>query len=191
MIRRRSTRPPIWIDVAGEVDGVLGVGVFILFSGLSSVSVSVLVSVLGGVLGGVNGGVNGVDFVGGVVGVGVSVLGGVVILLIARGRGHSVRGRRPRPSGLPGGVGWLRVSLGGTMRRLLHACTSVDRLVDYLLDRTVDKLPAAVSARFAEEWQDHRTHYSGWRLVWWALCVRATALRTVAALGPARLPRDS
>jgi hypothetical protein len=77
------------------------------------------------------------------------------------------------------------------MRRLLHACASVDRLVDYLLDRTVEKLPAATRARFAEEWQDHRQHYSGWRLVWWALCVRATAMHTVASLGPARLTRDS
>jgi hypothetical protein len=67
----------------------------------------------------------------------------------------------------------------------------VDGLVDYLLERAVDTLPAAARARFAEEWLDHRQHYCGWRLVWWALWVRATALRTVAALGPARLPRDS
>lgn len=59
------------------------------------------------------------------------------------------------------------------------------------LDQAVKKLLEASKARFAEEWQGHRTHYSGWRLVWWALCVRATAIRTVAALGPARLPRDS
>jgi hypothetical protein len=112
-----------------------------------------------------------------------------------------VRVQRTRSSGLSGGpcsrarvksgLGWLRVSRGGNMRHLLHACTSVDRLVDYLLDRAVDKLPAAASARFAEEWRDHRQHYSGWRLVWWALCVRATAMRTVTALEPARLSRDS
>jgi hypothetical protein len=108
-----------------------------------------------------------------------------------QGRGRSVRVRRTRSSGSPGGVGWRRVSLGGTMRRLLRACASVDRLVDYLLDRAVEKLPAPARARFAEEWQDHRQHYSGWRLVWWALCVRATALRTVAGIGSARLPRDS
>ncbi|MBV9313139.1 MAG: hypothetical protein JO100_05210 [Pseudonocardia sp.] len=77
------------------------------------------------------------------------------------------------------------------MRRLLSACTSVERLVDHLLDRAVGKLPEASRARFAEEWQDHRTHLSGWRLVWWALCVRALAMRTAAALGPSRLPRDS
>ncbi|MGH3752735.1 MAG: hypothetical protein ACRDRP_08570 [Pseudonocardiaceae bacterium] len=88
-------------------------------------------------------------------------------------------------------MGGLRVCRGGTLRGLLRACTSVDRLVDYLLDRAVEKLPAAASARFAEEWRDHRQHYSGWRLVWWALCVRATAMRTVAALGSAQLPRDS
>lgn len=102
-----------------------------------------------------------------------------------------VRVRRTRASGFPGGLGWLRVSHGGAMRHLPHACTSVDRLGDYLLDRAVDKLPAAASARFSEEWRDHRQHYSGWRLVWWALWVRATAMRTVTALEPARLSRDS
>jgi hypothetical protein len=102
-----------------------------------------------------------------------------------------VQVRRTRASGLSGGLGWLRVSRGGNMRHLPYACTSVDGLVDYLLDRAVDKLPAAASARFAEEWRDHRQHYSGWRLVWWALCVRATAMRTVTALEPARLSRDS
>jgi hypothetical protein len=121
---------------------------------------------------------------------GVTGVGDVLIDRI-QGRGRSVRVRRTRSSGRSGGVGWRRVSLGGNMRRLLHACASVDRLVDYLLDRAVEKLPAAASARFAEEWQDHRQHYSGWRLVWWALCVRATAMRTDAVLGPAGLPRDS
>ncbi len=107
-----------------------------------------------------------------------------------QGRGRSVRVRRTRSSGSPGGVGWRRVSLGGTMRRLLRACTTADHLVDYLLARAVEKLPAAASARFAEEWQDHRQHYCGWRLVWWALWVRATALRTGTALEPARLSRE-
>ncbi|MGH4006915.1 MAG: hypothetical protein ACRDTH_01875 [Pseudonocardiaceae bacterium] len=135
-----------------------------------------------------------VGVVGGVVGVVVGGVGGVVggvLIDNAQGRGRSVRVRRTQSSGWRGGLGGLRVSLCGNMRRLLQACTSVDRLVDYLLNRTVEKLPAAASARFAEEWQDHRKHYSGWRLVWWALCVRATAMRTVTALGPARLPRDS
>jgi hypothetical protein len=98
--------------------------------------------------------------------------------------------RRTRSSGRSGGVGGLRVCRGGTLRGLLRACTSVDRLVDYLLDRAVDTLPAPARARFAEEWQDHRQHYCGWRLVWWALWVRATVLRTVTALGSARLPRE-
>ena len=154
-------RSTIWISVAVAVSVV--------------VSVSVSVS----------------DVVGVGVSLSLSLSLSVATLRFARERGHSVRVRRPQSSGLPGGVGGLRVSLGDTMRCLLQACTSVDRLVDYLLDRTVEKLPAAASARFAEEWQDHRKHYSGWRLVWWALCVRATAMRTVAALGPARLPRDS
>jgi hypothetical protein len=128
---------------------------------------------------------------GGVAGGSVAAAAAGAVIHLIQGRGRSVRVRRTRSSGSPGGLGWRRVSLGGNMRRLLHACASVDRLVDYLLDRAVEKLPAAASARFAEEWQDHRKHYSGWRLVWWALCVRATARHTVAGLGPAGLPRDS
>jgi hypothetical protein len=128
-------------------------------------------------------------FVVGVVG-GVGGVGGVVITVWTAFLAP-VRVRRTRASGLSGGSGWLRVSRGGNMRHLPHACTSVDRLVDYLLDRAVDKLPAAASARFTEEWRDHRQHYSGGRLVWWALCVRAMAMRTVTALEPARLSRDS
>ncbi|MGH7749059.1 MAG: hypothetical protein ACREQ5_30480 [Candidatus Dormibacteria bacterium] len=120
-----------------------------------------------------------------------SVTSAAGFVISAVGALSNARGRRTRSSGWSGGVGGLRVCRGGTLRRVLRACISVDRLVDYLLDRAVDKLPAAARARFAEEWRDHRTHYSGRRLVWWALCVRATTLRTVTALGePARLPRD-
>ncbi|HSZ28707.1 MAG TPA: hypothetical protein VK784_02990 [Pseudonocardiaceae bacterium] len=130
--------------------------------------------------------------VGAVVVVGILVVVGIVVVWAAWAAFLAlVRVRGTRTSGLPGGLGWLRVSRGGNMRHLPHACTSVNGLVDYLLDRAVDKLPAAASARFAEEWRDHRQHYSGWRLVWWALCVRATAMRTVTALEPARLSRDS
>jgi hypothetical protein len=126
--------------------------------------------------------------------VGVNVFVVFVVLVVlgvwararAPVRGRRVRGRRTRS----GGVGGLRVCRGGTRRGLLGACTSVECLVDYLLDRAVDRLPAAVRARFAEEWLDHRQHYCGWQLVWWALWVRATALRTVTALEPARLPRE-
>jgi cobalamin synthase len=103
-------------------------------------------------------------------------------------RGH--RGRDTQSSGLSCGLGSPRVS-GDGLRHLLSACTSVDRLVDYLLVWAAGKLPEASRARFAEEWHDHRQHYSGWRLVWWALCVRATAMRTVAALGPSPLSRDN
>jgi hypothetical protein len=107
-----------------------------------------------------------------------------------RERGRGVGVRRTRSSGVSTRVGRPRVSFSGGMRRLLQAGTSVDRLVDYLLDRAVDKLPVAAGARFAEEWRDHRQHYRGWRLLWWALCVRATAMRTVAELGPARRARE-
>jgi len=145
--------------------------------------------------------------VGGVVGVGGGV--GVVVSVVVSGVGGAVSAvggvglwrtlvraqrtgafRPTRSSERPGGVGGLRVCRGGTRRGLLRTCTSVDGLVDYLLERAVDTLPAAARARFAEEWLDHRQHFSGWRLVWWALWVRATALRTATALGPAQLPRD-
>ena len=41
----------------------------------------------------------------------------------------------------------------------------------------VRQLPQGLRDRYAEEWADQRTHLSGWRLVWWALCLRATATR--------------
>jgi hypothetical protein len=151
----------------------------------------VVVGIVAGVAGDY-GGDGGDAVVGAVVVVGILVVVGIVVVWAAWAAFLAlVRVRGTRTSGLPGGLGWLRVSRGGNMRHLPHACTSVNGLVDYLLDRAVDKLPAAASARFAEEWRDHRQHYSGWRLVWWALCVRATAMRTVTALEPARLSRDS
>jgi choline-glycine betaine transporter len=120
----------------------------------------------------------------------LAVLAVLTTLAAVTAAALSVRGRRTRSLGRVGGVGGLRVCRGGTRRGLLCACTSVERLVDYLVNRALDTLPAAARARFAEEWQDHRQHYAGWRLVWWALWVRATARRTVTALGPAGLSRD-
>jgi hypothetical protein len=176
MIRRPPTRLP-----AGLLATAAGVLAAAVLAAASAVLVAVVVAVVGSVAAGP------------VAVAVVFVVGGAGVALRNRvqGRGRSVRVRRTRSSGSPGGLRRRRVSLGGNMQRLLHACASVDRLVDYLLDRTVEKLPAATGARFAEEWQDHRQHYSGLRLVWWALCVRATARRTVATLGPARLPRDN
>jgi hypothetical protein len=177
-------RPPTWLSILGilvaaAVDGVVAVvGVVGVVAAIIGVALVVVNAADAAVI----------TFVGA-----VGVVAAVAVVVAVVGAAAQIRGRRirrTRSSGASGGLE-LRVSLGGNTRRLLHACTSVDRLVDYLLDRTVEKLPAAASARFAEEWQDHRQHYSGWRLVWWALWVRATALRTVTALGPARLPRDS
>lgn len=53
-----------------------------------------------------------------------------------------------------------------------------DWTVDHLLGQGVQALPAPFRERFAEEWADHRSHYRGWRLLWWALCVRVTTTRT-------------
>jgi hypothetical protein len=169
MIRRPPTRPPV---------GLLAASVIVAVVALAAAALA------------------GVAALAAVVGAFAAAVAAVaaVVFVAARGAGALiglVRVQRTRSSGSPGGLGWRCVSLGGNMRRLLHACASVDRLVDYLLDQTVQKLPAATRDRFAEEWQDHRQHYSGWRLVWWALCVRATAMHTVASLGPARLTRDS
>jgi hypothetical protein len=188
MIRRPPTRRPgadrlfafaAFAAFVTVVDAVVGtaVGTGIVTGGVvTAVSTAAAVAVV----------VTGLVAIAGAV-----VIGGVTLIHRLQGQGRSVRVRRTRSSGSPGGLGWRHVSLGGNMRSLLHACTSVDRLVDCLLDRAVEKLPAVASARFAEEWQDHRQHRSGWRLVWWALCVRATARHTVAGLGPAGLPRDS
>lgn len=66
----------------------------------------------------------------------------------------------------------------------------VEALVDHLHLRAVALLPiGADRERWAEEWAEHRTHLRGVRLVWWALCTRATASRTAAELRHARLPR--
>jgi hypothetical protein len=62
-------------------------------------------------------------------------------------------------------------------------------LAEYLLVRAVRRLPEGFRERYAEEWYEHRTHRSGCRLLWWALCVRATAARTGRELQDARLPR--
>jgi hypothetical protein len=136
------------------------------------------------------GGLGGVFVVGGggsLVGI---VVGSVLVLVSLDVLVRAGPFRRTRSSGRSGGMERPRVCRGGTARGLLRAWTSVDRLVNYLLDRAVDTLPAAARDRYTEEWHDHRQHYCGWRLVWWALWVRATALRTGTALEPARLPRE-
>lgn len=167
---------------------LVGVGLAVLVGGILGVLIGgvliggvfvpgVLVLVLGGG--------------GGVLVIGALVLGVTVDVVLGQVRVHSVQGHRTPSSGLSGRSGGLRVSRSGALRDLLHACTSVERLADYLLDRAIDKLPPTARARFAEEWQDHRQHRSGWRRLWWALGVRATARRIVTALGPAQLPRDS
>jgi len=66
----------------------------------------------------------------------------------------------------------------------------VDTMVNYLLLRAAALFPTeAARERWAEEWADHRAHLRGLRLLWWALCTRATASRTAAELRRARLPR--
>jgi hypothetical protein len=64
------------------------------------------------------------------------------------------------------------VSIGGLRARGTH------RLVSLLLDAALERLPEPSRLRWAEEWAEHRTHHRGGRLIWWALCLRATAART-------------
>jgi len=109
-----------------------------------------------------------------------------------------VAGSRDRlKSCFSSGIRWLRdsfrrrsraaVASGRGHRLRIHE--TVDYLVDYLVERAVRRLPEGARDRFAEEWLDHRSHLQGWRLLWWALCVRATAALTASELEHARLPR--
>ena len=63
------------------------------------------------------------------------------------------------------------------------------RVVDRLLAAALLRLPAELRERYAEEWADHRSHKVGWRLLWWAFWLRATAARTAREYRHARLPR--
>jgi hypothetical protein len=67
----------------------------------------------------------------------------------------------------------------------------IDRLVDWLLDSAVRQLPDGLRDRWAEEWAEHRTQRRGWRLVWWALCLRAVASRTGKEYRRAQLPNSN
>jgi hypothetical protein len=67
----------------------------------------------------------------------------------------------------------------------------IDRLVSYLLDSAVQQLPDGLWDRWAEEWAEHRTQRRGWRLVWWALCLRAVASRTGQEYRRAQLPNSN
>ncbi len=64
----------------------------------------------------------------------------------------------------------------------------IDRAINHLLARGARVIPESFRERFVEEWADHRTHYRGWRLLWWALCVRVTATRTAGELRAAQVP---
>jgi hypothetical protein len=152
-----------------------------------------VVTVRGIVVTVVGGGVVGVvlSVVGDILGLVVTVVVGAVVADVERRRSGAASSRggggdRARPA-LAGG----RRTTGERLRPRwwLHECRTVGRLADYLLDRAGRRLPEAFRDRFAEEWQDHRTHYRGWRLLWWAFCVRATAFRTAGELQQARLPR--
>jgi hypothetical protein len=99
------------------------------------------------------------------------------------GRGNKVRRGRP---GLFTGH-WRRpkpAGAGDTPGALLSA----GWLAEWLLAGAVGRLPEGFRERYAEEWGEHRTHRSGWRLLWWAVCVRATAARTARELQHPRLP---
>jgi hypothetical protein len=170
----------------------------VVLSGVIGVS-GVLIGVIG-VLSGVIGVIGGVlSVLSGVIGVIFVVLSGVIGVIgdigdvLVRERWQAMRSSRQ--GGRSGGSGlaqpaWRRpqAAEGDAGRRLL-VCLTVDGLVNHLLDRAARQLPQAYRDRFAEEWQDHRTHLHGLRLVWWALCARATAFRTGHELRRVELPR--
>ncbi|MCM3920259.1 hypothetical protein ND748_00960 [Frankia sp. AiPs1] len=93
--------------------------------------------------------------------------------------------RREMPSG--SWRGWFYQADSASERRL-RVHMNANRLATHLLARASHRLPEPFRERFTEEWQDHRAHYQGWRLLWWALCVRATATRTARELRRAQLP---
>lgn len=56
-------------------------------------------------------------------------------------------------------------------------------VVDHVLASAVDRLPETDRDRWAEEWNDHRLmHDHVFGLLWWAICLRASAARLAAAL---------
>lgn len=71
---------------------------------------------------------------------------------------------------------------------LLRMGEVLGRAVDHLLGHAAHSLPTPFQERFTEEWADHRSYHHGWRLFWWALCVRATATRTARELRTTQLP---
>lgn len=92
--------------------------------------------------------------------------------------------------------GWLRnpfvrgrLSDDGSLVYLSATATTAERLVSILLQSALAQLPPQVRERWAEEWAEHGAQRNGWRLVWWALCVRATATRTGREYRCARLPQ--
>jgi hypothetical protein len=152
--------------------------------------VEIILGLVYGVVGGVFGYVGTHLVLGGIFGFGfgVGVFGLVAGVLSLRWEIRASRDRARRS-----GLAWpararQRAAEGGFGWRFL-ACLTVDGLVDHLLGRAARQLPRAFRERFTEEWEDHRTHLRGVRLVWWALCVRATATRTGRELRRAELPR--
>jgi hypothetical protein len=164
------------LDVLGVVIGgggpvVLGVFIFILGGGVHDVVIGGGVVLSGVVIGASVGGVDVVD---------------VVDDFFADVR-RARKGGRGR-TGLRVG-GWRRPESGDVSDTpgVRLAWVSAGRLAEYLVARAVRR-PEGFRERYAEEWYEHRTHRSGWPLLWWALCVRATAARTGRELQDARLP---
>jgi hypothetical protein len=89
--------------------------------------------------------------------------------------GHLRRGERERPKNpftRP-----RRRPRGNTMTQVARSPLS-GRLAAVLVHGAVLQLPHEQRERWAEEWAEHGAHRTGWRLLWWALCLRATAART-------------
>ena len=72
--------------------------------------------------------------------------------------------------------------------KLAAISIDVGLLVSALLHGALLRLPLEVRDRWAEEWSDHGSQQRGWRLVWWAMCLRLAAGRMGRECRRARLP---
>jgi hypothetical protein len=113
------------------------------------------------------------------------VVGGLLTSIMWRGR----RSRAARNTSVRGGLRNPFARMCSRRKRLAVTFNAHRRnLISYLLSSALQQLPEEVRQRWKEEWSEHRRHYNGWRLLWWALCLRATAARTGRECRQVRLP---
>jgi hypothetical protein len=164
----------VYVHGLGLVFGI------VVFGMVGIVVFNVVGGAVFGIVGGAVFGIDGVDF--GIGGIDARVGNGVRAMRRSRFGSRSQVSGGAQPTRLRS-----RVEGGPGRRRL--AWLTADGLVAHLLDQAARQLPRACRERFAEEWWDHCSHLRGLRLMWWALCVRATASRTGHELRRTELPR--